>query len=375
MVMKFLLLANYLPDKQESMRRYAQNLSKDLSDMGITNMIWYPPVFFGKYVSNTQTGLGKYLAYIDKYMLAPIALLLNRLHNTGTKFKYHICDHSNAPYRFYLPRKRTGVTCHDVLAIRGALGHEDAYCPATGMGVLLQKWILRNLAKIPRIAAVSQLTLNQLKELATPLQSYKWNVVYNSLNADFYPMDKEIARTKLKHLDLDLDKPFILHVGSKLPRKNRSMLVKMVAQAREFTGAVVFAGQPIDPDLSRVIHEYELEDRVFEVIKPDHEALVALYSLSIVFVFPSFSEGFGWPIIEAQACGTPVITSALDPMQEVGGEAALFANPYNTDEFASALELVQNQKIRERHILSGYKNIKRFEKDQIINRFLDLYQS
>lgn len=375
MIKKIILISNYTPDKQESMRRYATSLSGDLSDFGVINEIWFPPIVFARLISNTNAGLGKYLAYLDKYLIAPFVLLVLRLKNQGSQVYYHICDHSNAPYRFYLPKARTGITCHDVLAIRGALGYEDAYCPATGMGVILQKWILRNLTKIPRIAAVSEFTLNQLLELARPQQGYIWTVVYNTFNADFYPMKREIALAVLEGYDLPFDTPFILHIGSKLPRKNRSMLVKMVAEARKFKGNLIFAGQPIDAGLAAVVQEQGLEERVFEIIKPPHEALVALYSLCNAFVFPSFSEGFGWPIIEAQACGAPVITSALNPMQEVGGQAALYANPHNSTEFASALDLVQNQEVRERHIQAGYLNIKRYEKEEIINRFLDLYQA
>lgn len=358
------------------MRRYSEGLSRDLTEHGVNNTIWLPPVIFGKFATNVHEGIGKYLTYFDKYLIAPVLLLLLRLRNVGSSVNYHICDHSNAPYRLYLPRRRTGITCHDVLAIRGALGYEDAYCPSSGMGVLLQKWIFSNLSKISRVACVSQFTLNQLLELAKPQPGYIWSVVFNTFNADFYPMKREDALAVLEGYNLSFfDTPFILHIGSKLARKNRSMLVKMVAEARKFKGNLVFAGQPIDSGLSAVVQEQGLEERVFEVIKPKHEALVALYSLCNAFVFPSFSEGFGWPIIEAQACGAPVITSALNPMQEVGGQAALYANPHDSTEFASALDLVQNQEVRERQIQAGYLNIKRFEKEEIINRFLDLYKA
>ena len=284
---KFLLIANYLPDKQESMRRYAENLARDLSAKGVKTTIWFPPVCFGRLLSSTQHGLGKYLAYIDKYILAPVALLLKRIRFIGTPVKYHICDHSNAPYRFYLPKAHTGITCHDVLAIRGALGYEDAYCPATGMGVFLQKWILRNLSKIPRIAAVSQFTLDQLLELATPQKSFNWAVVYNTFNAEFTPMNREEARTLLEQFCIPHNEPFIFHIGSQLPRKNRKMLIEMFARSDRFKGKIVYAGQPIDPKLLAVIKEYKLEDQVVEIVKPNHEELVALYSFCLLYTSPS----------------------------------------------------------------------------------------
>lgn len=375
MITKILLISNYPPDKQESMRRYAEGLSRDLSERGVPNEIWLPPVILGTYINNTHSGIGKYLGYFDKYVLAPIFLLLLRLKNLRSSVNYHICDHSNAPYRFYLPKAYTGITCHDVLAIRGALGYEDAYCPATGMGVLLQKWILSNLSKIPRIAAVSQFTLDQLLELATPQKSFNWAVVYNTFNAEFTPMNRAEARTLLEQFCIPHNEPFIFHIGSQLPRKNRKMLIEMFARSDRFKGKIVYAGQPIDPKLLAVIKEYKLEDQVLEIVKPNHNELVALYSLCHAFVFPSFSEGFGWPIIEAQACGAPVITSALDPMQEVGGQAALYANPNNPDDFASAIDRFQQTDLREEYIALGFQNIKRYGKEEIINHFLDLYKA
>ena len=370
-----MLIGNYLADNQESMQRYAESLSNDLTTYGIKNLIWTPPVVFGKLVPQTKRGFGKYLAYIDKYLIATVSLLFLRIKNFNQKPIYHICDHSNAPYRFYLPRTRTGITCHDVLAIRGALGYEDSHCPATGLGVVLQKWILHHLKKIPRIAAVSQFTLLQLKELAQPKTGFRWEVVYNTFNGDFFPMGKEVSLYRLKNLKLPLEVPFILHVGSQLARKNRSMLIEMVAESKTFKGNIFFAGQSLDSQLVESITEAGLNDRVYEIYRPDHKDLVALYSSCFAFVFPSFSEGFGWPIIEAQACGAPVITSALDPMQEIGGNAVVVANPYKSSEFASALDSLQNEALRKQHIQAGYQNIKRFEKSLLVKRFLDLYKS
>ena len=90
-------------------------------------------------------------------------------------------------------------------------------------------------------------------------------------------------------------------------------------------------------------------------------------------MFPSFSEGFGWPPIEAQACGAPVIASNLAPMPEVSGEAALFADPYSPQAFAEAfLTLKGNVSLKEDLIQKGIKNIERFHIDKMMRAYLEL---
>jgi glycosyltransferase involved in cell wall biosynthesis len=90
-------------------------------------------------------------------------------------------------------------------------------------------------------------------------------------------------------------------------------------------------------------------------------------------VFPSYSEGFGWPIIEAQACGAPVITSNKAPMMsEVGGEAALYADPDNAFSFAEEFRKLKNEDFREEVIRLGYENAKRFDFEKTMGQYVEL---
>ena len=144
-----ILIGNYPLDKQESMKRFAAILEEGFKKKGIETEIWLPIICFGRLFEATTSGFGKWLGYIDKWLLFPIVLKFRLLKASNKQAKFHICDHSNAPYLAYLPKQRTGITCHDVLAIRGAFGYTDAYCPASGMGKVLQRWIL-NHGGIPR---------------------------------------------------------------------------------------------------------------------------------------------------------------------------------------------------------------------------------
>ncbi len=378
--MTIILIGNYPPDQQESMERFTQMLERGFRVAGLKTEVWRPIPLLGAKFRKTTSGLGKWMGYIDKWVIFPLLLQWRLL---GKRFlqshvRFHICDHSNAPYLNYLPADRTVITCHDVLAIRGAMGFADAYCEASTFGKLLQKWILFHLSNAKTLASVSQLTLNQLMELSGSQGKYKknWCIIYNAFNADFKPTNTKKSQELLSEVALDLQKPYILHVGSGLPRKNRKMLLDMVhALGNQWDGYIYFAGQPLDASLLSHAKKLGLQDRVHAVVKPSHTLLVALYSSCQALIFPSFSEGFGWPVIEAQACGAPVIASNKEPMPEVSGGAAIHVNPYNPHEFAQALLSLNDEAFRADLIQRGFQNIQRFETAKIINAYLDLHQA
>ncbi len=376
--MRIILIGNYPPDRQESMERFAQMLSAGFQQVGLDTVIWRPGVLLGRPFRHTKSGLGKWLGYVDKWLLFPLQLRwqVSQLKRAGEAARFHVCDHSNAPYLAHLPADRTGITCHDVLAIRGAMGYADAHCPASGFGKLLQRWILHYLSRAQNVACVSDLTRRQLEELAgaTSAKRPGWRVIHNTFNGDFWPMDTLTARQHLREQSIALPGLFVLHVGSDMARKNRAMLLNMVAQAgTHWNGAICFAGAAIDNELRLRARELGLEDRLVSVIGPDHTTLVALYSACDTFVFPSFSEGFGWPLIEAQACGAPVIASDVEPMPEVSGGAALHADPADAAAFARALLALQQSDTRADYVHRGLTNATRFAPETIMHAYLQLH--
>ena len=378
--MRIVLIGNYLPDGQESMQRFATMLENGFRSAGTESEIWWPNVFFGCIAKDTGSGLGKWLGYLDKWIVFPL-LLRFRIFGKNAQLAetyFHICDHSNSPYLNHLPVGRRSITCHDVLAIRGGLGYADAHAPASPLGKILQKWIFNNLSKAEKLAAVSQFTLNQLQDLVeNPNPDHKhWKVIHNAFNADFYPMEATQARALLAKAKFDFAKPFLLHVGSGLPRKNRVLLLDMMASVGErWQGNVCFAGEAVDAALLQHANSLGLQERIISMIKPAHDTLVALYSTCTAFIFPSYSEGFGWPIIEAQACGAPVVASCVDPMTEVSGGAALHADPSVPKAFGDALLTLQNPLTRATLVQRGLANSNRFEPAHMIQAYLNLYES
>lgn len=379
--MRIILIGNYPPDKQESMERFAQMLATGFSKEGHAAFIWRPVVFFGKGVKSTTMGVGKWLGYIDKWMLFPFILrwrLLKKEYRTEN-IHFHICDHSNSYYLQQLPANRTVITCHDVLAIRGALGYEDAYVGASRAGKILQNWILNNLTSAKKLAAVSTMTYEQLNALDkkhTVNHAKNWRVIHNAFNADFRPMPQEETVVLLRKAGVEPGVPFLLHVGSGLPRKNRKLVIDMLmALGNQWNGNICFAGEELEAELLGYTRSLGLKNRVISIVQPDHATLVALYSASAAFVFPSLSEGFGWPVIEAQACGVPVIASSFKPLPEVSGGAALHADPVKPADFANAFLSLQNKITRNELIKKGFENSRRFDRSRMTLAYLDLHLS
>ena len=375
--MQIVLIGNYKPDKQESMIRFALMLQSGFNNAGFKTEIWWPTVFLGAYAKSTTSGIGKWLGYIDKFILFPVVLKWRSMKLKATNSIFHICDHSNAPYLKHLPADTTGITCHDVIAIRGGLGYADAYCDASKMGKILQRWILSNLCRAKLLAAVSTLTLNQLRKLLLyqSIENKNWQVIHNALNAEFTPIEEKKRGLLLLSTGLDPDTPFVLHVGSGLPRKNRRMLLDMVHVIKdEWKGNICFAGDPIDEKLLSLGESLGIEKRIVSVIKPDHDTLVALYNACEAFIFPSFSEGFGWPLIEAQACGAPVIASNIEPMPEISGRAALHADPHSPKKFAEAFLSLKDIGKRSEIVEKGFYNSRRFSLSNMIDKYLALHK-
>jgi len=377
--MNIILIGNYEPDNQFSMRIFAELMEEGYRKSAINVTLIRPDVFFSK-LSSGKSNLFKWLGYIDKFILFSMKLLVLRVKFflLNQTVYYHICDHSNAFYLYFLPQKKTIITCHDVLAIQSGLGFTGTYCTTTKSGVVLQKIILNALCRAKKLATVSEYTLNQLKIIDTkPTITKKWKSIHNALSNKFTPSNNdEIEKLLNKHKQLR-NQEFILHVGSSLERKNRILLVKLINELKtEWNGILVLAGDSLSTELVELIDKLKVKDKILQIYRPKQTEIISLYSICQAMIFPSYSEGFGWPIIEAQACGAPVITSNKAPMMtEVGGNAALYADPNDTDSFANQFQKLKNKEFRAEVIRLGFENAKKFNFDNTINQYINLIKN
>jgi len=134
----------------------------------------------------------------------------------------------------------------------------------------------------------------------------------------------------------------------------------------------VMVGGPPAPEMRAFVAANLPEGSVIESPRLTDEDLWALYTGAAALLFPSLHEGFGWPLIEAQCCGCPVITSNRAPMTEVAGAAALYIDPEDEPGAAAliATNLGRLGELRE----AGFENVKRFAPDVIAEEFEDFFR-
>ncbi len=379
MTAKIVLIGNYKSDKQYSMQIFEELMAEGYKKSKFHVSVIRPNEVLINFAFN-KIILMKWLGYTDKFILFPIKLLIIQVSNfiLRKRVSYHICDHSNAIYLYFLPKNKTLITCHDVLAIRAGLGFSDTYCSTTKSGVFLQKIILKALSGANKLAAVSEFTLNQLKQIdRKPNISKNWICIHNALSEKFAPLEEVEIQKLLNKFKLLKDKDLILHVGSDLERKNRKLLIYMIYELqKDWDGLVIFAGEKLNSELLELIQKLNISNRIVQINNPSDREIIALYSHCQAMIFPSYSEGFGWPIIEAQACGAPVITTCKAPMMsEVGGKAALYADPDSPTDFINQFLKLNNQLFRNEIISLGYQNSKRFDFDNTMRQYVELLKN
>jgi glycosyltransferase involved in cell wall biosynthesis len=332
--MKVLLLGNYVNDRQESMQRFAVSMAQGLTKAGHEVRLLRPPSIVGGLRPSAQ-GVGKWMGYVDKFGWFPFVL-----RSAVKKVDVvHICDHANSFYTRHLQFIPHVVTCHDLLAVRSALG-EIPQNPTRWTGRELQRIILKGLTQAQHIACVSDATRGDLLRLAG-ISEQRVSRVYNSLNYPYSPMSKYEAVGRLRILSLEPSQPFLLHVGGNQWYKNRLGVLRIFSILRILPAGhalkLVMVGKPWTAEMRQFVSENGMSDLTLELTGVANEDLRALYSTATMMLFPSLQEGFGWPIVEAQACGCPVATSNRSPMDEVGGDAAIYIDPEKPDSAAAIL--------------------------------------
>ncbi len=272
---------------------------------------------------------------------------------TGKVDLFHATD-------FTLPPTlcRTLLTVHDLSFVR---------VPETTSPTLrhyLDKVVPRSVRRADHILADSQATKDDLIALyGTP--SDKVTVLLSGVEPRFRPVTDVNSLERVRARYALPRRPYILSVGTVQPRKNYARLVEALSLLR---------GQGLDVSLVIVGAAGWLANPIYEAIKHLHMSefvhftgfaddadLPALYTGAICVAIPSLYEGFGLPVLEAMACGTPVLTSNVSSLPEVAGDAALLIDPHETQAIADGLtRLITDSTLREQLIARGYQQAARF---------------
>ena len=382
-----LLIGNYPHDAQESMQRFATMMTDGLRAAGIAVELLIPPPCFGR-LKKSGTGLGKWLGYIDKFLLFPI-LLRSKLSTIHSSLVVHICDHSNAFYTRYLQGVPHVVTCHDLIAVRSARG-EVPENPTRWSGRQLQEMVVKGLARAQHVVCDSEATQRDVLRLIA-LPKDRVSVISIGFNYPYSPMPAPEAHARIEPLihgskesstttpNHPSQRPgFILHVGGNQWYKNRLGVLRIYARAvatNPATPALVMAGKPFTAEMEAYVTANHLQERVRSVEGCGNEDLRALYSLADLLLFPSLAEGFGWPVIEAQACGCPVLCSSIEPFPEVTRGTAGMHDPANEPGFATALlRLLAEPDARESLTAQGLENAGRFAPATMVAHYVECYE-
>lgn len=366
--MKVLLVGNYVFDGSTSMQIWANALLRELQHLGIEVELISPKPVFGR-IKGSTTGLGKWFGYLDRFLVFPRDLRSR----AARADVVHLCDHGSAMYASMVNGKPVVVTCNDMLAVRGALG-EVPDCPASFFGRRLQAWICRGLRDATRVACISQATCDDARRILKSDRNLC--VILDALNYPYQPLAADEIDRRLAGLPETRD-PFILHVGSGMARKNREGVLRILANVTSTTNLrVVFAGTPMTPEQTKLAVDLGISDRVVQVVKPDAEVIEALYNRAVALLFPSRYEGFGWPPIEAQACGCPVVGSDIPPLLEVLGESAILRQVADEAGMEEAIcKIATDRDFREELRRRGFENVRsRFQTSRMMNEYVSLYR-
>jgi glycosyltransferase involved in cell wall biosynthesis len=370
--MRVVLLANYVADRQPSMLRFARLLHDELVLRGVEVEMWHPPPLIGGR-SQADGALHKWLGYLDKYLLYPPRLSRSAGQERAGSTVVHICDHSNAVYLSWLRSVAHVVTCHDLIAVRSALG-EFPHAPTRWTGRYLQRMILNGLRQSSRIVCDSEATRDDVRRLVGA--GVGEQVIGPGVARPFRQVSREQAAARLAHLRVPAR--FLLHVGGSQWYKNRRGLLDLYAAlvARMPTApSLVLVGKPLTHAEAEPLTAHPLGNRVTIIPAIADEDLAALYSSAELLVFPSLIEGFGWPILEAMASGCRVVATGRPPMTEIAGDAATYLDPGDPRSAAAIVEsvLLESTIDRQKRIAAGLAHASRFSVAAMADAYLTVY--
>ncbi len=257
---------------------------------------------------------------------------------------YHITGDVNY-VALALPKSRTIITVHDIKSLFDTKSFKNQ----------LKKifWLKLPLNKVRYITVISDKTLNEVREIISNPE--KIHLIPNCIEDSWFEHNES----------LNLNNKNILVIGTK-KNKNLTNIIKAV---KDFNIQLTIVGKLTNLQRKQLgCINYK------NYFNLPREQLKKLYLQSRLLLFPSLYEGFGLPIIEAQALGIPVITSNLEPMKSVAGNAALLVNPYDSEQIKSAIKrLITDNDLMQKLKKAGYQNANQYRCSKIAFKYAQLY--
>lgn len=364
------------------MRQFADQIADGLRSRGHRVEEITAPVIMRRLLPRTHPA-AKWLGYVDKFLIFPPRLFLKvRQLPVGTLCV--LSDQALAPWLWWLGRRPHVVHCHDLLALEAAIGLQPFHRPSTS-GCCYQNWIRRGFRRGRCFLSVSAATKKALENhLLYPPQLSA--VLYNYLHPRFSVIPPSQSASLIQRVLPRIDEqPFVLHIGRNW-YKNRLGVLEIFWQFHFLQPSVhlILVGA-VDEEVQAWLQQHShLRPLVHVLDCASDDLILALYNRAAVLLFPSHSEGFGWPILEAMACGCPVITTDRPPMTEVGGAAVAIIPPAPPPPqtlgawaraAAEQVDLVLRRSPAERELIRqlGFAQAHRFQHEAWLNQLESFY--
>jgi glycosyltransferase involved in cell wall biosynthesis len=284
------------------------------------------------------------------------------------------CTSNTAPMVLSIPFV---LTLHDVIFMEQTAG-KNTSSNYQKFGNLYRKWLVPKIVgkckSIVTISAVEK--ANIIKVLGLPTDAV--TVVHNGVGGRFGTKPSEEILQQVRR-DLGLTDDFFLFLGNVEPRKNVNNTVKAFVAFAENNKKIKLVITGIKASfVEEILSEIGKQSMLNRFVVAGFVAenvLLALYPQAKLFLYPSLREGFGLPILEAMAFGTPVLTSNISAMPEVAGDAAFLVNPYSVEEIAVGMKIAyENETLRKEKIALGYLRPNMFTWQNTAEKMLNIYQ-
>lgn len=291
-----------------------------------------------------------------------------RMQNKIPKFDlYHLTNQNISFFKL----KPKIVTCHDII--------HEVY-PTTKTHFLLSKYLYKGLKDADFIITDSDSTSNDLiSKYKIPLDKLK--TVYLGIDHNIFKPHDNFEDIYSKY-NLCESNRYIFHISSEQPRKNMDAIIKAFYKIKKMKGfddlKLLKAGNAqYKSDRKRIVTLVNTlglqKDVIFLNYVPIGD-LPKIYSLSELFVFPSFYEGFGFPILESMACGTPVITSNVSSLPELTGDAGITINPDDVESLKkSMIDVLSNNGLKKMLIKRGLQQSSKFTWENCASETSNIY--
>lgn len=282
------------------------------------------------------------------------------------------CTSNTAPIRNAIPLV---LTLHDIIFLEPRQNSSKSWYQ--NMGWYYRRLVVpRILPKCKKIVTVSQFECNRIQE-ALQLSPDKITAIYNGYSQHFHPIEHSIEKTK-KYIPVN---DYLFFLGNTDPKKNTTRTLKAYSL---YLKQSIYKRPLLIADLKseyvdQILKENQIEDIRSSLYMPGYVAntdLAYVYNGAFAFLYTSLRESFGIPLLEAMACGTPVITSNTSSMPEVGGPEAILTDPFNEQSIVDKLLLLENDSVfYQTQVAYGLTRVKNFSWEQTAHSLLKLYES